>query len=225
MTHKLEKKELESPDKLTVLFLKIRAFVETHISKIYLGAGIAAVVFLTAAGFYLYQTNYENKAAGLYNGVLTAHMKAGSPAGDEALTKGLKELLSQYPRSKAASLGNYRLGNLYYSRRDYAAAESAYQAFIKSASEDNDLVTLAYNALGACEEQKKDFKKALEFYEKAMKTKSASSFEVINYTNMARTYEGLKDNKRAIEFYQKALLKTTDPLRSILIKRKLSQLS
>ena len=29
----------------------------------------------------------------------------------------------------------------------------------------------------------------------------------------------------AIEFYQKALLKTTDPLRSILIKRKLSQLS
>ena len=225
MTHKLEKKALEEPDKLTVLFLKIRVFVETHRSKIYFGAGIVAVIFVIAGGFYLYQTNYENKAAGLYNGVLTAHMKAGSPAGDEALTKGLKELLSQYPRSKAASLGNYRLGNLYYSRRDYAAAESAYQAFIKSASEDNDLVTLAYNALGACEEQKKDFKKALEFYEKAMKTKSASSFEVINYTNMARTYEGLKDNKRAIEFYQKALLKTTDPLRSILIKRKLSQLS
>jgi len=225
MTHKLEKKELERPDKLTVLFLRIRAFVENHIGKIYLGAGIAAVVFLIATGFYLYQTNYENKATGIYNGVLTAQMKAGSPVGDEALIKGLKDLLLRYPRSKAASLGSYRLGNLYYSRRDYAAAESAYQAFLKVASEDNDLVTLAYNALGACEEQKKDFKKALEFYEKAMKTKSAASFEVINYTNMARTYEGLKDNKRAIEFYQKALLKTADPLRSILIKRKISLLS
>ena len=58
-----------------------------------------------------------------------------------------------------------------------------------------------------------------------MKTKTASAFEVINYTNIAGVYEGLKDNKKAVEFYQKALLKTTDPARSILIKRKLSLLS
>lgn len=225
MTHKLEKKALEEPDKLTVLFLKIRVFAETHRSKIYLGAGIVAVIFVIAGGLYLYQTNYENKAAGFYNGALTAHIKAGSPDGDESLMKGLKELLSKYPRSSAASLGNYRLGNLYYSRRDYEAAEASYQAFIKRASPDNDLVTLAYNGLGACEEQKKDLKKALEFYELAMKTKTAGAFEVINYTNIARVYEGLKDNKKAVEFYQKALLKTTDPARSILIKRKLSLLS
>ncbi|MCK9364217.1 MAG: tetratricopeptide repeat protein [Syntrophales bacterium] len=225
MTNKLEKKELEEPDKLTILFTKIRSFVETHRSKIYLGAGIAVVIFLIAGGFYLYQANYENRAAGFYNGILTAQMKAGSPAGDEALTKGLKELLSKYPRSNAASLGHYRLGNLYYNRRAYDEAEASYHAFIKSASSDNDLIALAYNGLGACAEQKKDLKKALEFYDLAMKTKAGSSFESINYSNIARIYEELKDNKKAVEFYQKALLKTTDPARSILIKRKLSLLS
>ena len=225
MTNKLEKKELEGPDKLSVLFLKIRSFIETHRSKIYLGAGIAVVIFLIAGGIYLYRANYENNAAGFYNGILTAHVKAGSPAGDEALTKGLKELLSKYPRSNAASLGHYRLGNLYYSRRAYDEAEASYRAFIKRASADNDLVALAYSGLGACAEQKKELKKALEFYDLAMKTKAASSFEGVNYFNIARVYEGLKDNKKAAEFYQKALLKTTDPVRSILIKRKLSLLS
>ena len=225
MTNKLEKKELEEPDKLTVLFLKIRSFIETHRSKIYLGAGIAAVIFLLAGGIYLYRANYENSAAGFYNGILTAHAKVGSPAGDEALTKGLKELISKYPRSNSASLGHYRLGNLSYSRRAYNEAEASYHAFIKRASPDNDLIALAYSGLGACAEQKKELKKALEFYDLAMKTKAASSFEGVNYFNIARVYEGLKDNKKAAEFYQKALLKTTDPVRSILIKRKLSLLS
>jgi tetratricopeptide (TPR) repeat protein len=225
MTNKLEKKELEAPDQVSIFLMKIRAFIETHLSRIYLGAGAVAVLFLIAVGVYFYQTNYENKAFSLYHGVLAARMKAGSPAGDEAAIKGLKELISKYPRSNAAALGHYRLGNLYYSRRDYDAAKTSYQEFINLASSDNDLITLSYNGLGACEEQKKDLKKALEFYELAMSTKTAASFEALNYASAARVYEGMKDNKKAVEFYQKALSKTTDPVMTILIKRKLSALS
>jgi tetratricopeptide (TPR) repeat protein len=224
MTSKMEKKVLEEPDKLTVFFMRIRAFVETHKSRIYMGAGGIAFLFLIAIGVYFYQVNYENKAAGLYNGVVTARMKAGSPARDEAAIKGLKEVISKYPRSNVALLAHYRLGNLYYASGDYDAAKGAYEKFIKDASADNDVVTLAYGGLGACAEQKKDLKKALEFYELAMKTKTAASFETINYSNVARVYAAMKDNKKAIEFYQKALSKTTDPVLTILIKRKLSLL-
>jgi tetratricopeptide (TPR) repeat protein len=227
MNHKLEKRELEAPDKLTVFFMDIRAFIETHKSRIYVGAGAVALMFLIAGGIYFYQNNYESKAAGLYNDVIAAQQKVGaaSPAAEDSAIKGFKELVARYPRSNAALLVRYRLGNIYLSRHDYDNAKTSYNEFIKAASSDNDLVTLAYNALGVCEEQKREFKKALEFYELAMATKTAASFEALNYISAARACEGLKDNKKAVEFYKKALPTTTDPAMTVLIKRKLSILS
>jgi tetratricopeptide (TPR) repeat protein len=224
MNHKLEKRELEAPDKLTVFFMDVRTFIETHKSRVYMGAGALAVLFLIAGGIYFYQSNYENKAAGIYNDVIAAQQKVGaaSPAADEAAVKGLKDIITAYPRSSAALLAHYRMGNFYARLGDYANAETAFNAFVKAVPADNDLLTLAYNGLGVCQEQKKDFKKALEFYELAMKTKTASSFDVVNYLAAARAQEGLKDIKKALEFYQKALSKTTDPALTLLIKRKLS---
>ncbi len=225
MTNKLEKKELEAPDQVTVFLMKIRVFIETHRSRIYMGAGAVAVLFLLAGGVYFYQMNYENKAADLYNGAFSAQMKTNTPDAADTAIKGFKDVIARYPRSNAAVLGCYRLANLYFTKRDYDNAKLYYQKFIDSASSQNDLLTLAYNGMGACEEQKKEFKKALEYYEMAMKTKSAASFEYLSYKNTARIYEALKDNKKALEFYQKALSKTADPVNSILLKRKISTLS
>lgn len=225
MTNKLEKKELEAPDQVTVFLMKIRAFIETHRTRIYMGAGAVAILFLLAGGVYFYQMNYENKAADLYNGAFSAQMKTNTPDAADNAIKGFKDVISRYPRSNAAVLGYYRLANIYFTKRDYDNAKLHYQKFIDSASSRNDLLTLAYNGMGACEEQKKEFKKALEYYEMAMKTKSAASFEALNYQNTARIYEALKDNKKALEFYQKALSKTADPVNSILLKRKISTLS
>jgi tetratricopeptide (TPR) repeat protein len=89
---------------------------------------------------------------------------------------------------------------------------------------DSDLVTLAYNGLGACHEGKKDFNKALESIEKAMKSRTASSFEALNYTSMARVHESMNSYAKAVEFYRKALEKTTDPLMTLYLKRKISNL-
>jgi len=225
MTNKQEKKELEAPDQVTVFLSKIRTFIETHRSRIYMGAGAVAVLFLLAGGVYFYQMNYENKAANMYNGVFSAQMKANSPDAVDTAIKGYNEIISKYSRSDAALLAQYTLANLYFKKQDYDNAKSTYQQFIDRASQDNDLLTLAYNGMGACEENKKDFKKALEYYEMAMKTKSAASFESLNYQNAARIYEALKDNKKALEFYQKALPKTADPVNTILLKRKISSLS
>lgn len=224
MTNKQEKKELEAPDQLTVFLMKIRAFIETHRSRIYMGAGVVAVLFLLAGGVYFYQMNYENKAANIYNDIFTAQIRATSPDAADAAIKGYNEMISKYSRSDAAMLAHYSLANLYFKKQDYDHAKSAYQKFIDRASADNDLLTLAYQGLGACEEKKKDFKKALEYYEMAMKTTSAASFQFLNYQNAARIYEALKDNKKALEFYQKALSKTADPVKSMLLKRKISSL-
>jgi tetratricopeptide (TPR) repeat protein len=224
MTKKLDRKTLEQPDRLTSFFSEVRTFIETHRKKIYMGSGIFLLIFVLTAAFYLYRMNYEKKATNLYNKVLNQISKPLSPEGEELAIKGFKDLYTKYPRSSAAVLGHYHLGNLYAKHRQNEDAVAAYSVFIKHSPPGSDLVTVAYNALGALEEQKKNLKKALGYYELALKTKTASSFEALNYSNMARIHAAMNDNEKAAEFYRKALSKTSDPVMTLLIKGKLSVL-
>jgi tetratricopeptide (TPR) repeat protein len=224
MTTKIDKRDLTEPDKLQLFFLKIRTFMETHRTRIYVGAGIFFMIVLLAGVWYLYQLNYETGASKVYNRVFEAAAKAGSPSGDSAAIRGYKDLILKYPRSHAAVTAYYRLGNLYFGQHDFDAAIGAYDAFLKKTQRQSDLITLAYSGLGACQEAKKDFNKALEFYEKALKTNTASSFEVLNFSNIARIHEAMNQPAKAAEFYRKALDKTTDPLMILFLKRKISVL-
>lgn len=222
MAAKMDKHELNEPDKLQLFFLRIRTFAEKHRARIYAGGGIFILIALLAGGWYLYRDHYQTSAGKIYNQILEAAAKAGSPAGDVPAIKGYKELISQYPRSRAAITAYYRLGNLYMGRREYDAAISVYQDFLRYTSAESDLMTLAYIGLGASHEAKNDFNKALEFYNLAMKTRAASSFEALNYSNIARTYEAKNDPVKAAEFFRKALEKTKDPLMTLYLKRKLA---
>ncbi len=222
MAKKLDKKILEEPDALTLFFAHARVFIETNRKKIYFGSAILLGIFILAAGFYMYHTHYETKAIEFYNKTLNGNM-ASAEKGEEAV-KNLKDLIAKYPRSNAATLGYYRLGSLYDRQNKTDEAISCYLEFVKRSSPESDLVTLAYSSLGALEEQKKNLKKALEYYEMAMKTKTASSFEGLNFQNMARIYEAMNDTGKAGEFYKKALSKTSDPIMTLMIKRKLSHL-
>jgi tetratricopeptide (TPR) repeat protein len=224
MATKLEKKELTEPDKLQVILLNIRTFIETYKTRLYIGAGVFLLILLGAGGLHLYQLNYETNAEKMVSKVFETAQKAGSPADEQSAIKAYKDLIHQYPRSKAAVTAHYRLGNIYRGRNQVDEAMIAYQEFLNKTSADSDLVTLAYNSMGICYEAKKEFNKALEAIEKAMKTNTASSFESLNYTSMARIYEAMSNNPKAVEFYRKALEKTTDPLQTIYVKRKISSL-
>jgi tetratricopeptide (TPR) repeat protein len=223
-TTKIDKKALEEPDKLQLFFFNIREFINKHRSRIYTITGFFVVFVLFAGGWYLYQLNYETSAGNIYTRILETAMKTPSPAGDPAAITGYKDLIAQYPRSRAAATAQYRLGNLYLDRHEFDSAILAYRDFILKASADSDLVTLAYNELGSCYEAKKDFNKAIESYEMAMKSKMASSFDALNYGGIARVYEKMNNAAKSAEFYQKALGKTKDPLMTLYLKRKISLL-
>lgn len=223
-TTKIDKRALEEPDKLQLFFLNIRAFIDKHRSRIYMVTGIFIAIVLLAGGWYLYQLNYEASAGKVYARIIETASKVPSPAGDAAAITGYKDLIARYPRSRAATTAYYRLGNLYFNRNEVDSAITAYRDFLLKASADSDLVTLAYNELGACYESKKDFNKAIESYETAMKSKMASSFDVLTYSGIARVYEKMNNPAKAAEFYQKALAKTKDPLMTLYLKRKISLL-
>lgn len=222
MAKKIDKKQLDEPDKLQRFFLSAREFTQRHRTRIYLGTGVFFLLLVLVGGWHLYRLNYEKNAAKVYAKIFETAQKAGSPAGDQAAIKEYKELISDYPRSPAAVIARYRLGNLYFNGRAIDEAILAYQAFLKESPADSDLVTLAHHALGACHEAKKNFKEALQSYEIAMNTKTASSFEALNYLSIARVHEAMSSPEKAVEFYRKALGKTTDPLTTLYIKRRIA---
>jgi len=222
MTPKIDKKELQEPDKLQLIFLTLRSFAEQHRTPIYAGAALLILILLFTGGLYLYWVHYESSAGKEYTRIFETRMKQPSSAGEIEAIKGYKGLITQYPRSRAASTAHYRLGNIYLGRGEIDPAIDSYQEFIKKSSEENDLVTLAYNGLGESYEYKKDFKKALEFYEKTLKTTAAPSFEAMIYSSIARIHEAMSNPAKAGEYYQMALGKTSDPLMTLYFKRKIS---
>jgi tetratricopeptide (TPR) repeat protein len=222
MATKIDIHELNEPDKLQIFFLRARAFAEKHRVRFYAGGGILILIALLAGGWYLYRDNYQASAGKISTQIFEAAAKVGSPAGDAEAIKGYKDLIARYPQSRATVTAYYRLGNIYLGRREYDAAIIAYQEFLKNSSAKSDLMTLAYSGLGASQEGKNDFNKSLEAYDMAMKTSSAASFEALNFSNIARIHEAKNDPVKAAEFYRKALEKTTDPLMTLYLKRKLA---
>lgn len=222
MGKKIDIKQLDEPDKLQLFFLSARTFTEKHKTRIYAGAGVFVFILAIIGGWYLYAFNYEKSAGKLYSKIIETAQKTESPDSDQTAIKACKDLIVQYPRSRAAVLARYRLGTLYFARQEIDGAILAYKDFLNVSPTDSDLVTLAYHALGVCHEIKNNFKESIESFENAMKTNTASSFEALNYIGIARVHEAMNSPERAAEFYRKALGKTTDPLTTLYLKRKIS---
>jgi predicted negative regulator of RcsB-dependent stress response len=175
-------------------------------------------------GWYVYKLNYETNASKLYARVFESAMKADGPTGDAGTIKGYKDLVAQYPRSRAAVTAYLRLGNIYFNGHEVDTAISYYQDFLRKSAGDSDLMSLAYNSLGCCYEAKKDYTKAVEFFQMALKADTASSFAAINYSGIARIYEAMNDRIKAAESYRTALEKTTDSLMMVYLKKKIANL-
>ena len=221
MAAKTNQKELAEPDKLQLYFLSLRTFAGKHRLRILVGAGLFLLIILLSGGWYIYQLQYERAAGKVYSRVFETTIKGAVTESD--LIKNYKDLIAQYPRSHAAVTAQYRLGNIYLNRREIASATKAYEDFLSKAPPNSDLRTLAFNGLGTAYEIAKDHEQALKYFEKALETNAAPSFEALNYNNLGRIYETVKNYPKAAEYYSKALDKTTDPLIKLYLKRKIAQ--
>ncbi len=227
MTRKVTRKEIEQPDSFQRTVDKISAYFSKNKAKIYMASGVIVLIFILSAGWYLYRMNYNSNAQKLYSKAYVLGMNnamQGIPP-DQNILKLYQDVLTQYPGSKAAMMSYYQLGNMYYNIGDIEASIKAYAEFIKEAPEGSDLKVMAYNSLGYCYETKRDFKNALEAYEKVSASKTGGSFEGIAYRNIGRIYEEMKNGEKALENYQKALGKTTDPTVENFLKRKISSIN
>ncbi|MDD5170155.1 MAG: tetratricopeptide repeat protein, partial [Syntrophales bacterium] len=188
-------------------------------------ACIFVLICLSATGWYFYRQNEESTAIALYNKATENYFMGRSSGKDLAsLVKPFEDVVKKYSGTQASAFSYYRMGNIYLNYNDIEAAIKAYQDFLKDNSTDNEFRVLVYNGLGYCYEAKKDYKNALNYFEKAMNSKAGTSFESTTLENVARSYEALNDKQKALEYYKKAIDKATEPAMKELLNRKISAL-
>lgn len=223
---KLSKKELKEPDIFQATVTKVTEYIEENKTRFYVfvTAGIVAIVI--TLGIYLYWNNYQTNAMQIYTKAQNNMLKSVyTPSVADDTMDIFKELIDKYPYSWSARMAHYHLGNIYYNKGELDNAIDSYKKFISSVKSDEAGVKfLALTSLGYCYESRNDFKSALEYFEKAQKTKNVG-FESMGYRNIARIYELLNDKEKALENYKIALEKNNDPGMELFIKRKISSLS
>jgi len=227
MARKITKKEIEKPDSFQLVLNQIAIYIKENKFKIYLASGIITLIIAISFGWYFYRMNYENNAQMLYAKANLAGMRLTMQGGypDQNILNMYRDVIKQYPGSKAAMMVYYQMGNMYYNLGDIESSINAYTEFLKEVTDGSDLKALAYTGLGYCYESKKDLKNALDSFEKAASSKVDGSFEGITYRNMARIYEEMNNKEKSLEYYKKALDKTSDPSMKHILKRKISIIS
>ncbi|MFA5322089.1 MAG: tetratricopeptide repeat protein [Smithella sp.] len=226
MAEKLTKKDLEGPDAFQSTIEVISDYISENKKRFYSIVTAIVIAAVIVVGIYMYWSHYQYSAKELY---ATAQKNiAQNPETPEETLKNVKiyqELIDKYPHSWSARMAHYHLGNIFYNSGEYDKAIADYKKFVASQITDKaGIKYLALTSIGYCYEAKKDFTSALEYFEKAQKSKN-SGFESVAFSNIARIYEQMNDKKNALENYNKALEKTTEPSKVIFIKYKISSLS
>lgn len=226
MAAKLSKEDLEGPDAFQSTIELISDYISDNKKRFYSIVTAIIVATIIATGIYMYWNHYQYSAKEMYaraNNNLLQTIE--NPENANKNIKLFQELIEKYPHSWSARMAHYHLGNIYYNLGEFDKAIADYKKFVSSRISDKaGIKFLALTSIGYSYEAKKDYKDALEYFEKALKSNNAG-FESVAFSNIARIYEQMNDKKNALENYKKALEKATEPSKAILIKYKISSLS
>jgi len=226
MAAKLSKQDLEGPDAFQSTIELISDYISENKKRFYSIVTAIVVASAIAIGIFMYWNHYQYSAKEMYakaNENLVQNIE--NPENANKNIKLFQELIEKYPHSWSARMAHYHLGNIYYNLGEFDKAIADYKKFVSSRISDKaGIKFLALTSIGYSYEAKKDYKDALEYFEKALKSNNAG-FESVAFSNIARIYEQMNDKKNALENYKKALEKATKPSKAILIKYKISSLS
>jgi tetratricopeptide (TPR) repeat protein len=228
MAKKIVKKDLKEPDQFLTFSTKVIHYASTNKRKVYLFSGILVLIILMTAGGYFYKQSYEKKAQEMYSLAYNSYQTGNDKTDKELYIKAVglyQELIDKCPRSRAASVAHYNMGNVYFKLGEIDKSIDAYNEFLRTSSKNNVLTMFAYYGLGYCYEVQKKYDKALYSFGNIGLNNAGTFYLAMNYNNMARVYEEMNKHDKAQEYYEKALKQTTDPVMERLIKRKMSTLS
>ncbi len=208
----------------------LRAFLaDSRLARWGLLAGGALLVLALVGfgGWTWYQSQQGQGAAALAAAVELAQ-KALAPGATPELraqaAQALEAVIAQHPRYAGLPEAAYRLGNVRYDAREYAAARGAYQvALAKGAT--GAIRLLAASGIGYTWEAEKDYAKAQTAFEAALAGLGPKDFLYEGLLlDVARTQEFGGRRDAALETYRRLLKDVPDSRRADDIRTRIASL-
>lgn len=209
---------------------RLRAFLaDSRLARWGLLAGGAFLVLALVGfgGWTWYQSQQGQGAAALAAAVELAQKALAPGATPEVraqAAQALEAVIAQHPRYAGLPEAAYRLGNVRYDAREYAAARGAYQvALAKGAT--GAIRLLAASGIGYTWEAEKDYAKAQTAFEAALAGLGPKDFLYEGLLlDIARTQEFGGRRDAALETYRRLLKDVPDSRRADDIRTRIASL-
>jgi predicted negative regulator of RcsB-dependent stress response len=214
---KISRKELlKKPDEFITLSSRILNWVKDNVQKtIWIGSGLVLVLMIYF-GYSAYQNRQERMAHERYFSSLEI-------SDQDKKLKQLNEIINDYPRTKAASDSRVTVGHLYYQKKDFPRAVSAYQTALTKGSFPQAFKTLILENLAYALEQKGDLQEAAKTFSEIAQGKEIFLKEDV-LLSLARVYQRMGKSQETKSTYQTFLTSFPKSIYAPMVKERLARL-
>jgi TolA-binding protein len=197
---KLTRQQMKE-DKLVTMYFKANDYISKHMREIaYAVIGAVAVVALAFYMMYSKRTAENDASVELAKAKIEFARRDYTKAVDI-----LKKLLEIYDGTTSAGIGTIYLAQSYLRLQDYANAEAAFQSYLDDYDDDRLLSGSAAAGIAATYDERKEYPKAAELYEKAANDFSDSMYAPGWLMDAARCY-ALAGNKASARLALKKII-------------------
>lgn len=203
----LSKLELLQAEAVITLWARLQVFSQENYRQL---AAIGLIVCVIVGGTVFWrvkQTSAERESLALLNGAMKIMAGNSENVVDREIKykqalDWLKNISAKHSGTKAGIASIYYSGVCSYSLKKYDDAISYYEDFSKKAGGTFDyLRSRVHESLGYAYEEKGEFQRALEFFQK-QKGEGQAAGNTMALLNLARCYEAMGDRVNACNFYK-----------------------
>jgi tetratricopeptide (TPR) repeat protein len=214
---KISRKELlKKPDEFITLSTRTLNWVKDNVQKVIWIGSVVVFLLIGYFGYSAYQSRQERLSHEKYFSSLEI-------TDAEKRLKKLEEVANDFPRTKAASDSRVTVGHLYYQKKDFPRAISAYQAALTYGGFPPAFKTLILENLAYALEQKGDFQQAAKTFSELAQGKENFLKEDV-LLSLARVYQKMGKSQEAKSTYQTFLKSFPKSIYASMVKERLTKL-
>ena len=186
------------------------------------GAMAFLVIIFSIAGYRYYSSWKEKRAFTTLEKATAAYNKATRDQSDLTEVKNrFKELVDRYSGYTGGKMARVIYANICYQTDDFDTAVSLYTDALADFEADTLLQNLIKNSLAYAYEAKKDYKKAMMYFDEIAAENHAVMNDVALF-NLARLYDAEGNKEKSTETYKQILSDHADSIYIEIVKEKLS---
>jgi tetratricopeptide (TPR) repeat protein len=226
---KIIKKKLKEPDEFISFTEQAFLFVKGHLRTIAKGGIILFLILLSIFLFQKWEEKKEGDAYRKFDSAMEIYQTLNSPNREASISEyknlleKFGEVVKEFPGTSSGKFSLLYEGNIHLQLGEFDEAIKAYQAFLQKAGKEKLYRYFGMEGLGYAYEEKKDYEKALEAYQKILEI--GDRFQMAEpYLDMGRCYEKLGKKKEALDNYKAFLKASPKSMMTNVILEKVSNL-